>query len=104
MGFDTSELDAACMADDFSDTALWVNRPVEAAVLQVILSSTADYDADEGLRIRVGDKITAGTLEVNTIGMQRRKSILEIKGVRYVVVGFEPDRVGWVDILLEVAA
>ena len=99
MSFDTSLLDAACLADDFSDDAIWITASGTKS-LQVIFNVGGEYENDEGVKIRVGDSITAGTL-ASDIAKMKRGDALKIKGDDYAVLGFDPDGSGWVDILLE---
>lgn len=102
MAFDTSELDAACLSDDFSDDAIWLSGPSKPKKIQVIFSAEGTYENEDGVRVQVDGGITAGTLESSIVGM-KRKDLLEIKGRKYMVVGFDPDGSGWTEILLEKA-
>lgn len=99
MEFDTSELDAACMADDATEEAIWYSK-LGPKRIRVHFTIGSDYEEEDGVKFRVDDEIRAGTLESSIKGMQR-KDKLKIKGKTYFVLGFEPDGSGWTDILLD---
>jgi hypothetical protein len=99
MALDTSELDAACIADDIADEAIWLKSEGSVAI-PVHFGIGNDYIDENGTKIQVDDKIVAGTLESQIVGMSR-DAILSIKGKQYVVLAFEPDGSGWTEILLE---
>lgn len=100
MAFDTSELDKACTASDFTDEAYW--PPENPTSIPVIFDRGPEYDDDEGVKVNVGDKITAGTLETHVVGM-KRGDLIKIHNVIHKVLGFEPDGYGWVDLVLVIA-
>jgi len=102
MSFDTTDLDEACLSDDFSDDAVWFVSGEKPVDLKVIFNIENEYENQDEFSVKV-EKITAGTTEPSSKGM-RRNHILEIKGRRYKVLGFEPDGQGWIDILLEKTA
>lgn len=99
MAFDTSELDAACMADEFTEQAVTVVNG-EPFMFNVIFEEEAEYDEDSSFRINAGTKITAETLKTNYDQLDRN-NVITINGNKYRVIMSEPRSLTWVAMVLE---
>lgn len=99
MAFDTSELDAACLDVGFSDEAE-ITVDGESVIVPVVFEIGPEYENDEGVKIKVGDRIAAGTTTDNA-KLFKRGMLVTIMAKPYKVSGFEPDGATWVNVLLD---